>query len=82
MAGDGFSSRPGLGVLHELRAQVEATNACCLPGVSIKYETFVPEMWKAVARGFVRHEDALFVADGLRNGYLAGVQRELLQGHR
>ena len=72
----------GLGLLHSLRAQVEATNACTLPGVSIKYETFVPEMWKAVAKGFVKHEHAVFVGEGLRWGFHAGVQVAKHTGHR
>ena len=39
-------------------------------------------MWKAVARGFVRHEDAVFVNNGLRDGFTAGVDVNQLGGHR
>ena len=78
----GAEGHGGLGLLHSLRAQVEATNACTLPGVSIKYETFVPEMWKAVAKGFVKHEHAVFVGEGLRWGFHAGVQVAKHTGHR
>jgi len=39
-------------------------------------------MWKAVAKGFVRHEDACFVADGLRYGFTAGVDITKMPGHR
>ena len=67
MAGGGF------GVLHSLRVCVERENACTLPGVPIVYEKFIPVMWKAVAKGFVKHEHAVFVQDGLRNGFKAGV---------
>ena len=76
MAGEGF------GVLHSLRACVERENACTLPGVPIIYENFIPVMWKAVAKGFVKHEHAVFVQDGLRNGFKAGVDIEKLKGHR
>ena len=56
-----------------MRARVEETNACALPGCAIKYETFIPAMWQAVARGFVSHDAACFVGDGLRHGFTAGV---------
>ena len=39
-------------------------------------------MWRAVARGFVEHRYAVFVANGLRHGFEAGVQRHLLRGQR
>jgi hypothetical protein len=81
-AASGSEGGGGLDLLHTLRAQVEASNACTLPGVSIKYETFIPEMWKAVARGYVRHEHAEFVAEGLRWGFRAGVQVAKHTGHR
>jgi hypothetical protein len=81
-AASGSEGLGGLGLLHTLRAQVEATNACTLPGVSIKYETFIPVMWKAVAQGFVQHEHAVFVAEGLRWGFRAGVQVDKHMGHR
>ena len=64
------------------RSVVEEVGACALPGVSVKYDTFIPCMWKAVARGFVPHEDAVFVGDGLRNGFTAGVDVTQLTGHR
>ena len=56
-----------------MRARVEETNACALPGCAIKYDTFIPAMWRAVARGFVSHDAACFVGDGLRHGFTAGV---------
>ena len=56
-----------------MRARVEETNACALPGCAIKYDTFIPAMWRAVARGFVPHDAACFVGDGLRHGFTAGV---------
>ena len=39
-------------------------------------------MWRAVALGYVKHADACFVNDGLRHGFMAGVQVENLRGHR
>ena len=65
----GSSEFGGLGVVARLRSVVEESTACALPGVSIKYDSFIPCMWQAVARGFVRHEDAVFVGDGLRHGF-------------
>ena len=41
-----------------MRARVEETNACALPGCAIKYDTFIPAMWRAVAHGHVEHEHA------------------------
>ena len=61
---------------------MERSNACALPGCTIKYDTFLPIMWRAVARGFVEHRYAVFVANGLRHGFEAGVQRHLLRGQR
>ena len=53
-----------------------------MPGVNLRYETFLPCMWQAVERGFVRHEHAAFVADGLRWGFRAGIDTLKLKGHR
>ena len=39
-------------------------------------------MWSAVQRGFVRHDEATFVADGLRNGFKLGVDTTKMRGHR
>jgi hypothetical protein len=72
----------GLSQLALLRTQVMNDNACALPGVSIKYETFVPAMWTAVERGYVARDAAQFVADGLRYGFMVGVDTKKLQGHR
>ena len=52
---------------------VESEGACALPGVSVKYDSFVPIMWRAVARGYVDHDKACFVGDGLRWGFKAGI---------
>ena len=72
----------GLALVSSLASVVRETTACALPGVGIKYDTFIPCMWKAVARGFVRHEDAVFVNNGLRDGFTAGVDVNQLGGHR
>ena len=76
-------NRPSsFGRVWELQRLVERSNACALPGCTIKYDTFLPIMWRAVARGFVEHRYAVFVANGLRHGFEAGVQRHLLRGQR
>ena len=72
----------GLGQYHHLKRLVETQGACELPGVSIKYHTFMPVMWRAVQRGFVKQEHATFVAQGLRYGFMAGVDVSRLTGHR
>ena len=64
------------------RDVVRVEGACALPGVSIKYDTFVPAMWKAVQGGFISHDDAVFCGEGLRYGFTCGVNVERLQGHR
>ena len=61
-----------MGAVAELRARVESDGACALPGVSVKYDSFMPVMWQAVARGFVDHDKAVFVGDG--RGVALGVQ--------
>ena len=39
-------------------------------------------MWRAVATGFVRHDKACFVANGLRHGFMVGVDLAQMRGHR
>ena len=72
----------GLSALLDSRRVVEAQGACALPGVSIRYDSFVTEMWRAVHRGFVTHEHASFVSEGLRHGFRCGVDVTLMAGHR
>ena len=66
--------------LTALREKVESENACTLPGCTIKYDSFLSVMWRAVSRGYVRDHHAAFVADGLRNGFGLGLCREQLSG--
>ena len=72
----------GLALASHYKTVVEEVGACALPGVSVKYDTFMPCMWRAVATGFVRHEHAVFVAEGLRYGFKAGIDVAQLTGHR
>ena len=72
----------GLGEMSRLRRLVEEEGACSLPGVMLRPQSFVPTMWEAVARGFVSHEHASFIADGLLHGFTAGIDVSLLKGHR
>ena len=64
-------SSEGLGQLAGLRHLVQTQGACALPGCTVRYDTFLPVMWRAVARGFVTHADACFVNEGLRHGFKA-----------
>ena len=68
--------------LERWRDVVRVEGACELPGVSIKYDTFVPAMWKAVQGGFVSHDDAVFCGEGLRDGFTCGVDVKRVSGHR
>ena len=69
-----------LSVISTLRELVMTQNACALDGVKIRYDTFLPCMWRAVSRGFVAPEAAQFVHDGLRWGFKAGIQVQHLRG--
>ena len=74
---------PGvLDELFRLRGVVENQNACAIPGCTIKYDSFLTCMWRAVSRGYVKQWDAEFVANGLRNGFDCGVQQSLAKGRR
>ena len=77
-----WSEQPGLAEMARLRAVVESENACALPGCSIKYNSFLTVMWRAVQRGFVSQPDAVFTADGLRHGFSLGVDVTKMRGHR
>ena len=57
-------------------------NACALPGVNIKFDTFIPYMWKAVELGYVQSQHAEFVQLGLRWGFEVGLHPDRLHGHR
>ena len=73
-------ARDPLQAFDALVHQVETEGACSIPGVHIKYETFVPCMWRAVERGFVDRAKAQFVADGLLRGFTLGVDHASLCG--
>jgi hypothetical protein len=53
------------------RVVCEST-ACDLPGVHIKFGSFVSNMWKAVRTGHVDPRHAEFVHNGLRWGFEVG----------
>ena len=53
-----------------------------MPGCAIKYGTFMHSMWKAVARGEVPHDKAVFVQSGLRHGFRAGIDTTKMVGQR
>ena len=61
---------------------VESINACAIPGCTIKYDSFLTCMWRAVSRGYVKQWDAEFVAHGLRWGFDCGVRRDQAKGKR
>ena len=61
---------------------VYSEGACALPGVSIKFDRFIPAMWKAVRLGFVQAQHAEFVHLGLRWGFEVGLHPGRVLGHR
>ena len=67
-----------------LRQLVETVNACALPGCTLKYDSFVCTLWNAAQQGYVPHDSAHFVAQGLRHGFNPGIDCDhpALQGHR
>ena len=68
--------------MRRLQSVVERGTACDLPGCLIKYDTFMPVMWRAVQRGFVLHEHAVCVANGLRFGFDFGLDASMVKGQR
>ena len=72
----------GLEVLSELEQIVHEKNACALPGSTLKIDSFLPVLRRAVLRGFVRPEHAQFVEDGLLHGFDNGVDDSRLTGRR
>ena len=72
----------GFAQIAHLRHLVDSVNACALPGVTIKYDTFIPCMWRAVALGYVRHDHAKFVYDGCTYGFKCGIDTSRMVGHR
>ena len=68
--------------MFRLANLVEAHNACALPGCTIKYDSFMTCMRRAQSRGYVEDRYAEFVADGLRNGFTAGIDRSRFVGRR
>ena len=70
--------------MFDLANTIYSSNACSLPGCLIKYDSFIPAMWDAVANGFVSFENAQYVAEGLRWGFNPGVRLGEIRsrGHR
>ena len=79
----GSSELPeGLARVSELQSVVQEVGACALPGVTVRYDNFMHTLWHCVAKGHVKHDAAVFVADGLRWGFKAGIDVSRLHGHR
>ena len=79
---EGLAAPDAFGELDRLKNLVYDVNACALPGVDIKYDSFLGCMWAAVRAGFVKEEHAQFVAQGLRWGFTFGVDVASLKGQR
>ena len=65
---------------------VREIGAHALDGCSLKFDNFMHVLWPAVRAGYVTHEAASFVTEGMLRGFKAGVQEHLLRsrmrGHR
>lgn len=59
---------------------VETENACALPGCTIKYDSFVRVLERAISRGYVKDVYGNYVLRGLRDGFDLGVNWDLLNG--
>ena len=68
--------------LKRLESVVREKNACALPGCTIKYDSFLSCLRRAVSRGYVKDVHAEFVEDGLRNGFSIGLAPGSLRGKR
>lgn len=76
---------PSVGCVADLAALETVVlnfNACALPGCKFKFDPFITSLYKAVGRGFVRHDHAAFVSDGLRWGFSIGLTPGSLRGRR
>ena len=71
----GIGHRPPapLDRLFDLQNLVERENACALPGCSLKFDTFVPFMWAAAKKGYVRPDQAAFIYNGMCHGFTCGI---------
>ena len=75
----------GAGALDELMAMeklVYEQNACALPGCTIKFDSFVSCLRRAVSRGYVKDVHAQFVENGMKNGFTIGLTPGSLKGQR
>jgi hypothetical protein len=68
--------------LFDAEQLVYDVNACALPGSTIKYDSFVTILLRAMSRGYVRDHYGKFVLDGLRYGFEIGAVRSKLVGRR
>ena len=68
--------------LLALRTLVETENACALPGCTIKYDSFVTILRRAMSRGYVKDHHGYYVLNSLRNGFDVGAQKDALRGRR
>jgi hypothetical protein len=68
--------------MFEMARLVARGTSCDLPGVPMKYDSFVTAMWTAVKSGHVDGTKAQFIQNALQYGVEGGARREQLAGHR
>jgi hypothetical protein len=71
-----------LEVLFELARAVYHGSACDLPGVPIRYDIFIPALWRAVQTGHVDPETAETVSRWMRWGVEVGLDINKIHGKR
>ena len=74
-----FGDRGPLAEMFKMQRIVEEQNACALPGCVFKNENFMGSLHNAWNKGFIATHTYEYVADGMRNGFSVGAQRELLE---
>ena len=58
---------------------VKSENACALPGCTIKFDSFVRVLRRAMSRGYVHDVYGNYVLEGLQFGFDLGVDMDVLK---
>ena len=75
-----WENRPEFHEVLKFTNLVESRSACALPGCSIKEESFVPCLKRAMSRGYVKDSVGEYMLDGLKNGFTLGVAQATVVG--
>ena len=75
-----WENRPEFHEVLKFTNLVESRSACALPGCSIKEESFVPCLKRAMSRGYVKDSVGEYMLDGFKNGFTLGVAQATVVG--